>query len=138
MTQADLDKMAATVSKLKDNLSEDEQKTLDHILASGVDLSKEADSDGDGEPDIKGLKALFYKNGHFSKTATFAVIANVLVLVNYALLTWLAGAEITTSWLSLTIPSFDAADAAAILAILNGAYVGNNMLKKQEAAAAEG
>lgn len=131
MTQSDLEKYAVVISKFKAGLTEDEQKSFEHILASGVDLTKAADSDGDGVPDVKGLKAFFYKDGHFSKTATFAVLANVLVLVNYALMSWFAGAQVTTSWLSFTVPTFQAADAAAILAILNGTYLGNNMLKRQ-------
>lgn len=121
--------LSALVSKLKENLSDDEKKLLDHMLASGVDLAKAADSDGDGIPDAKGLKALFFKDGKFSKTATFAVIGNVLVLVNYALMSWLTGAHITLSWLDFTIPAFSAGDAAAILGILNGTYLGNNYLK---------
>lgn len=125
-----VNRLPALVKKLKEHMSEDEQKLLDHLIASGVDISKAADSDGDGMPDVTGIKALFYKDGHFSKTATFAVIANVIVLVNYALMSWLAGAEITTPWLKFHVPAFNAADAAAILAILNGAYLGNNYLKK--------
>lgn len=126
-----VNRLPALIKKLKEHMTEEEQALLDHLVASGVDLSK-ADSDGDGAPDIAGIKALFYKDGHFSKTATFAVIANVIVLVNYALMSWLAGAEITTPWLKFHVPAFNAADAAAILAILNGAYLGNNYLKKTQ------
>lgn len=128
---ADVSELSALVTKLKDSLSEDEKKLLDHMLASGVDLSK-ADSDGDGVPDVKGLKALFFKDGRFSKTATFAVLGNVLVLLNYAFMSWLAGAHVTLSWLEFTVPVFSAGDAAAILGILNGTYLGNNYLKSKE------
>lgn len=128
---ADVSELSGLVAKLKESMSEDEKKLLDHMLASGVDISK-ADSDGDGLPDVKGLKALFFKDGKFSKTATFAVIGNILVLANYALMSWLAGAHVTLSWLDFTIPIFSAGDAAAILGILNGTYLGNNYLKNKE------
>lgn len=131
MTEEQKTDLTTLVDKLKENLSEDEKKLLDQMVASGLDLSK-ADSDGDGVPDVKGLKALFFKDGKFSKTATFAVIGNVLVLVNYALMSWLAGAHITLSWLDFTVPVFSAGDAAAILGILNGTYLGNNYLKAKE------
>ena len=128
---ADVSELSGLVAKLKESMSEDEKKLLDHMLASGVDVSK-ADSDGDGLPDVKGLKALFFKDGKFSKTATFAVIGNILVLANYALMSWLAGAHVTLSWLDFTIPIFSAGDAAAILGILNGTYLGNNYIKNKE------
>lgn len=128
---ADVSELSGLVAKLKESMSEDEKKLLDHMLASGVDLSK-ADSDGDGLPDVKGLKALFFKDGKFSKTATFAVIGNILVLANYALMSWLAGAHVTLSWLDFTIPAFSSGDAAAILGVLNGTYLGNNYIKNKE------
>jgi hypothetical protein len=128
---ADVSELSGLVAKLKESMSEDEKKLLDHMLASGVDISK-ADSDGDGLPDVKGLKALFFKDGKFSKTATFAVIGNILVLANYALMSWLAGAHVTLSWLDFTIPAFSSGDAAAILGVLNGTYLGNNYIKNKE------
>ena len=128
---ADVSELSGLVAKLKESMSEDEKKLLDHMLASGVDISK-ADSDGDGLPDEKGLKALFFKDGKFSKTATFAVIGNILVLANYALMSWLAGAHVTLSWLDFTIPAFSSGDAAAILGVLNGTYLGNNYIKNKE------
>jgi len=128
---ADVSELSGLVAKLKESMTEDEKKLLDHMLASGVDISK-ADSDGDGLPDVKGLKALFFKDGKFSKTATFAVIGNILVLANYALMSWLAGAHVTLSWLDFTIPAFSSGDAAAILGVLNGTYLGNNYIKNKE------
>lgn len=128
---ADVSELAGLVTKLKESISEDEKALLDHMLASGVDLSK-ADSDGDGLPDVKGIKALFFKDGKFSKTATFAVLGNILVLANYALMSWLAGAHVTLSWIEFTIPAFSSGDAAAILGVLNGTYLGNNYLKSKE------
>lgn len=89
-----------------------------------------------GVSGVNGVKALFFKNGQFSKTASFAVIANVIVLVNYALMSWLAGAHITLPWLDFTVPTFSATDAAAILGILNGTYLGNNFLKSKDKEAA--
>lgn len=92
---------------------------------------KDVDSDGDGKPDVAGVKALFFKDGKFSKTATFAVLGNVLVLGNYALLSWFAGAAVDLSWVKFTVPAFDVSAAAAILGLLNGSYLGNNFLKNQ-------
>jgi hypothetical protein len=94
-------------------------------------LLKDADSDGDGKPDVVGVKALFFKDGKFSKTATFAVLGNVLVLGNYALLSWFAGAAVDLSWIKFTVPAFDVSAAAAILGLLNSSYLGNNFLKNQ-------
>ena len=119
------------VSKLRSTMSEDDKVLLDTLVKSGVDL-KEADSDGDGVPDVKGMKALFFKNGKFSKTATFAVLANIIVLVNYFFMSWLAGSEIPLPWFVLKVPVFDAADAAAILAILNGTYLANHKLAERK------
>lgn len=92
---------------------------------------KDVDSDGDGKPDVVGVKAFFFKDGKFSKTATFAVLGNVLVLGNYALLSWFAGAAVDLSWVKFTVPAFDVSAAAAILGLLNGSYLGNNFLKNQ-------
>ena len=73
-----------------------------------------------GDP-VPWYKAPFFKNGRFSKTATFATIANVLVLAAYVL-SLFAGTEIG-GW---TVPTFDTGAAAAILAIVNGTYVLNH------------
>jgi len=88
------------------------------------------DGDGDGVPDALNLKGFFLRDGRFSKTAAFAVIGNVLVLVNYALLSWFAGASFDVTWVKGTIPAFDAGAAATILGLLNGTYVANHALKK--------
>jgi hypothetical protein len=78
-----------------------------------------------GDP-VPWYKAPFFKNGRFSKTATFATIANVLVLVAYVL-SWFAGSQIVFGdWGTWTIPVFDTGAAAAILAIVNGTYVVNH------------
>ena len=94
-------------------------------------LLKDADSDGDGKPDVKGVKALFFKDGQFSKTATFAVLGNAFVLFNYMLLSWCAGAAVDLSWIKFTVPAFDVGAATSILGLLNGSYLGNNYLKNQ-------
>ena len=83
------------------------------------------------KPAATGPKAFFHKNGQFSKTATFATVANVLVLTNYFCMSWLTGAEVDLSFIKFTVPAFDAASAGMILGLLNGTYLGNNMLKKQ-------
>jgi len=72
-------------------------------------------------------KALVYKNGEFSKTALFATLANVLVLIAYVL-SWFQGTEVGT-W---TLPAFDTGAAAAILAIVNGTYIGNRLASAKE------
>lgn len=77
-------------------------------------------------------KALVYKNGEFSKTALFATLANVLVLIAYVL-SWFAGAQFTIGSLGTwTIPPFDTGAAAAILAIVNGTYIGNRLASTKE------
>lgn len=126
--QGNVDKFPSLVEKMKQTMNPDEQKLLDHLLASGIDIKK-ADSDGDGVPDAEGLKALFYKDGKLSKTAVFAVLCNTVVLVTYTLQAWLVGATVNLGWLTFNVPSFNVEAAAALMAILNGAYVGNNFVK---------
>lgn len=77
----------------------------------------------------KGVKAFFMKDGEFSKTASFATLANMLVLVAYVL-SWFAGSEITFfTGQQLMIPAFDEGAALSLLGILNGTYLGNNVIK---------
>lgn len=72
---------------------------------------------------------LWYKNGQFSKTATFASLCNIIVLATYVVQTWFVGAEIDLHVFKFSVPAFNIEDAAAILAILNGTYLGNNVIK---------
>lgn len=94
-------------------------------------LLKDSDSDGDGVPDVKGVKAFFHSNGRFSKTAVFAVIGNVIVLCNYLLMSWLVGAAVDLGFLKFTVPAFDETAAATILGLLNGTYLGRTLLRNQ-------
>lgn len=80
-------------------------------------------------PGAAGLQKFFYKNGQFSKTATFASIGNFVVLVTYALQSWLAGAIIDLHITQLTVPQFNVESALAIFGVLNGTYLTNNAIK---------
>ncbi len=75
-----------------------------------------------------GWKAFFYKNGSFSKTATFATVANILVLGSFVL-GFFAGMEVNFFDLEWIVPEFNDKAAWSILAITNGTYIGNNMVK---------
>jgi hypothetical protein len=79
------------------------------------------------------LKAFFMKDGKFSKTATFASVGTFLVLNAYVM-SWFAGSTITLfdGAVGMVLPAFDASAAVALLAILNGAYLGNNAIKSKE------
>ena len=114
--------IALILDKAKAALSPEEQALLDAAL-------KQADSDGDGAPDVAGLKAFFFKNGKFSKTAAFATLGNLAVLVTYFLQSWLAGANVDLHVLKFVVPAFNMENALAILGVLNGTYLGNNFLK---------
>ena len=72
-------------------------------------------------------KAPFFKNGEFSKTATFATVVNVLVIISYVL-GWFKGTELGP-W---TVPAFDVAASAAIMALANGTYVVNRLASGKE------
>jgi hypothetical protein len=118
--------LSALAEKMKADLSADEQKLLDKLVADAEAFAKAADSDGDGKPDAAGLKALFHKNGEFSKTS--------LILV----LSWLAGLGMwlvqglahgmTIPVLGLTIPPFDASAALTMLGASSSLYFANHNL----------
>ena len=69
-------------------------------------------------------KALFFKNGKFSKTAMFASIVNLLVIVSFVL-GWFKGTQVGP-WV---IPAFDATAGFALMAMADGAYLINNQIK---------
>jgi len=78
-----------------------------------------------------GPKAFFMKNGEFSKTATFATIGTSLVLVAYVL-SWFSGSTLTFGSVgTVTLPEFNSGAAVALLGILNGTYLGNNLIKSK-------
>jgi hypothetical protein len=73
-----------------------------------------------------------YKDGKFSKTAMFASAANVLVLVAYVL-SWGAGATISFGdAFSFAVPAFDTSAAIGLLTVINGTYIGNNVIKARK------
>jgi len=80
-----------------------------------------------------GIKAFFFHDGRFSKTATFATLGDTLVLFAYVL-SWAAGTEIHLGDVAtFKLPAFDAGAAVALLSILNGTYVANNLIKSRSA-----
>jgi len=105
------DKLVKAVASAKKELPAEVQTAVNDVLAT-----------------VKGpgwWKAPFFTDGRFSKTAMFATLANVLVLVAYVL-SWFQGSTFGP-W---TVPAFDTGAAAAILAIVNGTYVGNKFATK--------
>lgn len=116
---------ADDLKKLKDLIVNMPQEQKDAALK----IIDGFDSDGDGVPDVKGLKAFFFKNGEFSKTAAFAVIGNALVLVTYFAQSWLVGATFDLPLIHGSVPAFNVESALAIMGILNGTYVSNNWVK---------
>ena len=72
----------------------------------------------------------FHKDGKFSKTASFASVGTFLVLCSYVL-SWFAGTSLTIgAFGTIVFPSFDSGAAVALLGILNGTYLANNVIKK--------
>jgi hypothetical protein len=117
--RTNIDKLIAVVDRA-DELPAEVQGAMNDLLASI------------GKRDVPWYKAPFFKNGEFSKTALFATLANMLVLIAYVL-SWFAGAQLTIGSLGTwTIPPFDTGAAAAILAIVNGTYIGNRLAAGKE------
>ena len=82
-------------------------------------------------PKKNGAKAFFMQNGQFSKTATFATLGTFLVLIAYVF-SWFAGTTLTFGEVgTITLPEFDSTAAVALLSILNGTYLGNNLIKSK-------
>lgn len=103
------------------------------------------DKKTDGLPEAVKKSALtrvkegfFYKNGQFSKTATFATLGTFLVLNAYVL-SWFAGTTLTFGSVgTVTLPEFNSGAAVALLGILNGTYLGNNLIKTRTPVAKPG
>lgn len=75
--------------------------------------------------------SFFHKDGQFSKTATFATLANLLVLTAYVL-SWGAGSSLSFGdAVNINFPEFNAGAAVALLGIINGTYIGNNLIKSR-------
>lgn len=72
------------------------------------------------------------KDGKFSKTASFASAGTFLVLCAYVM-SWFAGTSLTLGDLgTIVFPQFDSGAAVALLSILNGTYLANNVIKSRK------
>lgn len=98
-----------------EKLAPEDKEALDHLLASA---GKAADSDGDGKPDMKGLRALFQKNGEFSKTSVILVLAWSCGLTLWVVQALFVGVQV----LGHTIPAFDSGAALAMLGAASSLY----------------
>ena len=116
--RTNVDKLITIVNKA-DELPSEVEGAMNDLLAS---IEKQ---------DVAWYKAPFFKNGEFSKTALFATLANVLVLTAYVL-SWFQGTNVDLGIGTWTLPAFDTGAAAAILAIVNGTYIGNRLASAKE------
>jgi hypothetical protein len=96
---------------LAEKLSPEDRAALDHLFAV-------VDSDGDGRPDVKGVKALFFKDGDFSKTSVILVLAWAVGLGLWLVQGLAAGGVI----LGFTIPPFDSGAALSMLGAASSLY----------------
>lgn len=108
------------------NINEDDKKPDD------LEDPEDSEASDDGEKDsATGIKAWFFKDGKFSKTAAFATIGNFAVLFTWFFQVWFGGVTIDTNHIHYTIPNFNDESAMIIMGFLNGAYLGNNLIKKK-------
>lgn len=117
IVRAHIDKLVDIVDR-QDELPEDVESAINDLLSAVDDDTK-----------VPAWKAPFYKDGKFSKTAAFTTVANVIVLLAYFIQSFFTGSTLDLGFFTWTIPAFDVAAAAAILAVCNGTYVGNNLVK---------
>lgn len=103
---------------LAEKLGPEDRAALDHLFAA-------ADSDGDGRPDVKGVKALFFKDGEFSKTSVILVGAWACGLGLWLVQGLGAGAQV----LGLSIPPFDSGGALAMLGAASSLYFATHNIK---------
>jgi hypothetical protein len=75
----------------------------------------------------------FMQDGQFTKTGASAVLGNFVVLFIYFVTSLFSGVVIHLGAQAWTIPSFDVVAAAGMLALLNGTYLGGNMIKNNAA-----
>lgn len=113
------------LAKVKETLSEDEKKILDKLAADAASFSKAADSDGDGKPDAAGIKALFLKNGEFSKTSTILVLSWAMGLGLWFVQSVFQGFSV----LGVTIPAFDSGSALSMLGAASTLYMATHNVK---------
>ena len=117
----------ALVDGLKPKLSAKEQKLLDKLMEDAETLAKAADSDGDGQPDPAGIKALFIKNGEFSKTSTILVISWLVGLGMWLVQGLFHGLKLPL--LNVIIPPFDASAALSMLGAASTLYMATHNIK---------
>lgn len=117
---AQVDKLIDVVDK-QNELPEEVEGAINDLMAQIEDAGK-----------VAWWKKPFFKNGEFSKTATFATIAYVITLFWYALSIFATGEPITVAGLQLpAIRPLDPTLAVAVLGIASGTYLTNNKLKEK-------
>ena len=121
------DAAAALNEKLKTGLSEDEQKLLAKMMEDAASFAKAADSDGDGKPDAAGVKALFMKDGSFSKTSAVLVLSWAVGLTLWFVQGIFHGCVVPG--LGLTIPPFDSTAALSMLGAASSLYMATHNIK---------
>ena len=118
------DPVSNLTEKMKTGLSDEEQKLLDKLIADAAAFAKAADSDGDGEPDAAGMKALFMKDGSFSKTSAILVMAWLCGLAMWFVQGIFHG--MVVPGIGLTIPQFDSTAALTMLGAASSLYFANH------------
>lgn len=82
---------------------------------------------------VGGVKAFFFKNGEFSKTATILVVAWAIGLAMWVVQGLAAGSNL----LGWTIPAFNSSDFLAVVGAASTLYFGAHNIKTKAAAEAE-
>lgn len=100
---------------LAEKLTPEDREALDHLLEVA---GSAADSDGDGKADIKGLKALFHKDGEFSKTSVILVLAWSCGIALWLVQSIFVGIEV----MGHKVPAFDSSAALAMLGAASSLY----------------
>ncbi len=103
------------LKSLAEKLSPEDRDALDHLLLAA---GSAADSDGDGRADIKGLKALFHKDGEFSKTSVILTMSWACGIALWVVQSVFVGVEI----MGHTVPAFDSSAALAMLGAASSLY----------------
>lgn len=114
---------------MSDKLSAEDREALDHLLAA---VGTAADSDGDGKADIKGLKALFHKDGEFSKTSVILTVAWSCGLAMWLIQGLGSGGQV----FGHTIPPFDSNAALAMLGAASSLYFATHNVRANVGSAA--
>jgi len=124
---ADANPISNLQEKLKTGLSEEDQKLLDKLMADAAAFAKAADSDGDGKPDAAGVKALFMKDGSFSKTSAILVLSWLCGLAMWFIQGIFHG--MVVPGIGLTIPQFDSTAALSMLGAASSLYMATHNIK---------